>query len=198
MTIKYTETHPAASAKSIADVIHALGVDKDTWVVKFWARSDGALLNDQVLIYSVSDVVERNQTYEIDKNFPRQIAIGDDSGGRLVLIDKAMPEVFYLIDSGDPFLEDADIFNSIDELVDNISEGCESLQEKINIVAVANDMPTPQEVLAIKKGLGLSFSIAVIKAKLEKKNEIILPDVKAVKYEPIVMTYSHLIRFESC
>ncbi len=198
MTIKYTETHPPASAKSISDVIHALGVDKDAWVVRFWARYNGALLNDKVLIYSVSDIVERNQTYEIDNNFPRLVLIGDDSGGRLVLIGKAMPETFYLIDSGDPFLEDADVFYSIEELVDYISGGHESLQEKINIVAVANGKPTPQEVLAIKKGLGLSFSIADMKAKLEKKNEIILPDVKSVKYESIVTTYSHLLRFESC
>lgn len=198
MTIKYTETHPAASAKSIAGVIHTLGVDRDAWVAKFWARYDGALLNDQVLIYSVSDVIERNQTYEIGNSFPRQIAIGDDSGGRLILIDKVASEVFYLIDSGDPFLEDADIFYSIDELLDNLSGEQDSTLNKIDIVAVGDDKPTSQEVLAIKKGLGLSFSIADIKAKLEQKNEVILADVKAVKYESIVMSFRHLIRFESC
>lgn len=198
MTIRYTETQPAASAKSIADVTHALGLAKDAWVVKFWARHDGALLNDQVLIYSTSDVVERNQTYEIGTSFPRQILIGDDSGGRLILMDKAVSEVFYLIDSGDPFLEDAQRFYSIDELLNNISGEDNCLLEKSNIVAVANSKPAPQEVLAIKKGLGLNFSIADIKSKLEKKDEIILPDVNAVKYESVVMTYSHLIRFESC
>ena len=198
MTIKYTETHPAASAKSIAGVIHTLGVDRDVWVAKFWARYDGALLNDQVLIYSVSDVIERNQTYEIGNSFPRQIAIGDDSGGRLILIDKVASEVFYLIDSGDPFLEDADIFYSIDELLDNLSGEQDSTLNKIDIVAVGDDKPTSQEVLAIKKGLGLSFSIVDIKAKLEQKNEVILADVKAVKYESIVMSFRPLIRFESC
>jgi hypothetical protein len=197
MTIKYTETKHAASAKSINDIIQTLGVDRDVWIVKFWSRYDGALLNDQVLMYSTDDIVERNQTYEVGINFPEQVLIGDDSGGRLILIDKAISDVFYLIDSGDPFLEDAVIFHSIDELMDNISGEETDLSATFNIVAIANDKPTPQEVLAIKKGLGLSFSITDLKGKLEKRNEIILSDVKIVKYEAIVMAYNHLIRFDS-
>jgi hypothetical protein len=197
MTIKYTETKYVASAKSINDIIQTLGVDRDVWVVKFWSRYDGALLNDQVLMYSTNDIIERNQTYEIGINFPEQVLIGDDSGGRLILIDKAVSDVFYLIDSGDPFLEDAVIFHSIDELMDNISGEETDLSATFNIVAIANEKPTPQEVLAIKKGLGLSFSITDLKGKLEKRNEVILSDVKIVKYEAIVMAYNHLIRFDS-
>lgn len=197
MTIKYTETKHAASAKSITDIIQTLGVDRDVWIVKFWSRYDGALLNDQVLMYSTNDIVERNQTYEIGINFPERVLIGDDSGGRLILIDKTIPDVFYLIDSGDPFLEDAVIFHSIEELMDNISGEETDLSATFNIVAIASDKPTPQEVLAIKKGLGLSFSITDLKGKLEKRNEIILSDVKIVKYEAIVMAYNHLIRVDS-
>ncbi|KAA0994803.1 SMI1/KNR4 family protein [Pseudomonas sp. ANT_J12] len=197
MTIKYTETKHAASAKSLAYIIQALGVDRGAWIVKFWSRYDGALLNDQVLLYPTNDMVERNQTYEIGVNFPEQVLIGDDSGGRLILIDKAISDVFYLIDSGDPLLEDAVIFHSIDELIDNISDEETDLSATFNIVASASGKPTPQEMLAIKKGLGLSFSITDLKEKLEKRNEIILSDVKIVKYEAIVMAYNHLIRFDS-
>ncbi|QJI39403.1 SMI1/KNR4 family protein [Pseudomonas sp. ADAK2] len=197
MTIKYTETKHAASAKSVNDIIQTLGVDRDVWIVKFWSRYDGALLNDQVLMYSTDDIVERNQTYEVGINFPEQVLIGDDSGGRLILIDKAISDVFYLIDSGDPFLGDAVIFHSIDELMDNISGEETDLSATFNIVAIASDKPTPQEVLAIKKGLGLSFSITDLKGKLEKRNEVILSDVKIVKYEAIVKAYNHLIRFDS-
>ena len=57
----------------INEAVRLLGVDEDVWVARFWALYNGALLDDQVLIYSTEEIAERNKTYDIDKDFPRQL-----------------------------------------------------------------------------------------------------------------------------
>jgi len=64
-------------------------------------------------------------------------------------------------------------------------------------VAIGKVKITPQEVLAIKNELGLSESVANLKEKLEKENQMILKGVKAVKYKGVVAQYRHLIRFNN-
>ncbi|WP_143497464.1 SMI1/KNR4 family protein [Pseudomonas sp. Irchel s3h17] len=197
MTLNYTEKNPPASADSINNAVRMLGVEKNIWITKFWSLYDGALLDDQVLIYSTGEIVERNQTYDIARSFPGQILVGDDSGGRLVLTDKSVVDKFYLIGSGDPFLDDAEIFQSIDALVEHVLVEQGVLSESVDVVTIGKAKATPQEVLAIKKGLGLSSSVTDLKEKLQKENEKILKGVKAVKYERVVAGYRHLIRFDS-
>jgi hypothetical protein len=197
MTLSYTEVNPPASAAAINETARLLGVSNDIWVAKFWALYNGALLNDRVLIYSTEEIVERNSTYEIDQNFPGQLLVGDDSGGRLVLIDRSVEDKFYLIDSGDPFLDDAEIFFSVEALIAHVLDEISLLGGSVNILAIGRTKPTPQEILAIKRGLGLSDSVKNLKEKLEKENEVILKGVKAAKYESVFARYRHLIRFEN-
>lgn len=197
MTLNFTEVKPPASAAAINETVNSLGIDENRWVARFWALYNGALLDDQVLIYSTEEIVERNRTYEIDKDFPGQLLVGDDSGGRLVLIDRSVEDKFYLIDSGDPFLGDAEIFSSIEALVAHVLGETNVLPNSAGIVAIGKAKATPQEVLAIKKELGLNGSVANLKGKLEKENEMILSGVKTVKYEGVVARYRHLIRFDN-
>ena len=197
MSLKFTEVKPPASAATIHEVVNSLGVDESIWIARFWTLYNGALLDDQVLIYSTEEIVERNRTYEVDKDFPGQLLVGDDSGGRLVLIDRSVEDKFYLIDSGDPFLGDAEVFSSVEVLVAHVLGEANILTDSVGIVAVGKAKATPQEVLAIKKELGLNGSVANLKEKLEKESEMILSGVKAVKYEAVVARYRHLIRFDS-
>ncbi|SFO31678.1 hypothetical protein SAMN05444065_112131 [Pseudomonas syringae] len=67
-------------------------------------------------MYSTDQIGERNKTYEIDKNFPDYISIGDDSGGGLILIPKQDSKKFYFSGSGNPFIDDAETFESIEKL----------------------------------------------------------------------------------
>ena len=61
--------------------------------------ADGFSMNNGLTIYSSSDVIERNRTFEVDIYAPGFIAIGDDGGGRCVLISVHGGEV-YLVDQG--------------------------------------------------------------------------------------------------
>lgn len=53
-----------------------------------WAleRFGGQLINNVVLLYAAEEVVERNETFETKQYCPGYIAIGDDSGGRAIVI----------------------------------------------------------------------------------------------------------------
>jgi hypothetical protein len=44
------------------------------------------IIGEQVLLYPADMVVERNETYQTKKYCPGYITIGDDSGGRAVMI----------------------------------------------------------------------------------------------------------------
>ena len=59
----------------------------------------------------------RNQTYEVDSTFPGYVSIGDDSGGRLILMPSSGDTSFHLIGAGDPFIDDAEVFASIEALL---------------------------------------------------------------------------------
>ena len=197
MVLRYSGVNPPASAAMINETIRLLEVDEDVWIARFWALYNGALLDDQLLIYSTEEIVERNKTYDIDKDFPGQLLVGDDSGGRLVLIDRSAEDKFYLIGSGDQFLDDSEIFFSVEALLAYVLEDGNELPDSVSILAIGKAKATLQEILEIKKGLGLNDSVKNLKEKLEKENEVVLKEVKAAKYEGVSARYRHLIRFDN-
>jgi hypothetical protein len=197
MVLRYSGVNPPASAAMINETIRLLEVDEDVWIARFWALYNGALLDDQLLIYSTEEIVERNKTYDIDKDFPGQLLVGDDSGGRLVLIDRSAEDKFYLIGSGNPFLDDSEIFFSVEALLAYVLEDGNELPDSVSILAIGKAKATLQEILEIKKGLGLNDSVKNLKEKLEKENEVVLKEVKAAKYEGVSARYRHLIRFDN-
>ncbi|WP_223507525.1 SMI1/KNR4 family protein [Pseudomonas sp. GL-RE-29] len=197
MVLRYSGVNPPASAAMINETIRLLEVDEDVWIASFWALYNGALLDDQLLIYSTEEIVERNKTYDIDKDFPGQLLVGDDSGGRLVLIDRSAEDKFYLIGSGNPFLDDSEIFFSVEALLAYVLEDGNELPDSVSILAIGKAKATLQEILEIKKGLGLNDSVKNLKEKLEKENEVVLKEVKAAKYEGVSARYRHLIRFDN-
>ncbi|WP_447765350.1 SMI1/KNR4 family protein [Pseudomonas reinekei] len=197
MVLRYSGVNPPASAAMINETIRLLEVDEDVWIASFWALYNGALLDDQLLIYSTEEIVERNKTYDIDKDFPGQLLVGDDSGGRLVLIDRSAEDKFYLIGSGNPFLDDSEIFFSVEALLAYVLEDGNELPDSVSILAIGKAKATLQEILEIKKGLGLNDSVKNLKEKLEKENEVVLKEVKAAKYEGVSARYQHLIRFDN-
>jgi hypothetical protein len=65
------------------------------------------VFGDLVSIYPLDAVIERNETYETKKHCPGYLTIGDDSGGRAILIpldDEACP--VYVVDHGSMSVED--------------------------------------------------------------------------------------------
>ncbi|WP_133248878.1 SMI1/KNR4 family protein [Pseudomonas sp. CC120222-01a] len=120
--IKYSACGGMATLEEIKAVCMRLQLDVDSWLVDFWRQRNGALLNDQVLIYSTVDIEERNATFQVDEHFNGMVAVGDDSGGRLILIDRDGASGLVLVDSGSGSLAGCERFKSMMELLAYIEE----------------------------------------------------------------------------
>ncbi|MCH5512230.1 SMI1/KNR4 family protein [Pseudomonas syringae] len=195
--ISFTEKNSPANVNEIESICKELGISEKNWLRKFWPECNGAVLEDQIVIYPTDQIVERNKTYEIDINFPEYILIGDDSGGGLILIPKKGLEKFYFIGSGDPFINDAEVFDSIEQLTAYAMADVDSDSDSGNIVSVAESKPKASDVLKIKKDFNLDYSIALLTKKLEKKDEIISENVKLIKYKSALKLHRQFVRFSS-
>lgn len=56
-------------------------------VPEFLSRQTGEPRDDGLMIYAPEDIAERNQTYELAQYLPDHLMVGDDSGGRGILLD---------------------------------------------------------------------------------------------------------------
>nr|WP_152428195.1 SMI1/KNR4 family protein [Pseudomonas syringae] len=121
MAMIYTEKNSPAEAGALDCVCKQLGISEKSWLRDFWHECNGAMIEDQIVIYSMEGISERNNTYEISTSFPEYVLIGDDSGGRLILIRKDGSSEFYLLGSGDPFIDDAAVFDSVEALASFVS-----------------------------------------------------------------------------
>lgn len=54
--------------------------------MEFLAGCSERVRDDGLLLYQASDVVERNMTFGVERFTPEFLAVGDDSGGRLIVI----------------------------------------------------------------------------------------------------------------
>ncbi len=56
-------------------------------VPAFAAWQTGEPRDDGLMIYAPEQIAERNQTYEVAQYLPNHLMVGDDSGGRGILVD---------------------------------------------------------------------------------------------------------------
>lgn len=93
--------HSPDRQAQIAEVERWLGTALPIEYVIFLRSHEEELIGEQVLLYSAELLIERNETYETKIYCPDYLAIGDDSGGRAVVIpiDQSLGEV-YLVDHG--------------------------------------------------------------------------------------------------
>ena len=94
-----------------------LGHALPAYYLRFLQGWQEGLRGEQVLLYGAESLVERNETYDTLQSCPGYITIGDDSGGRAVMLalddgDRAV----YLVGHGsmqyDDFERLADDFTS--------------------------------------------------------------------------------------
>ena len=121
MNVRYTEKNPPAGVEKITRAVQQLSIKPGSWITIFWSSCDGAIIEDLVKIYSTDEIAERQQTYETAEYFPGYLLIGDDSGGRLILVDRSAIERFYLLDSGCPSITDGLAFSSMDALIKEVA-----------------------------------------------------------------------------
>ncbi|MBF7144344.1 MULTISPECIES: SMI1/KNR4 family protein [Pseudomonas] len=197
MEFIWTETRPPAKANAIESALLSLGVGEDSWLAEFWRLHDGAFLNDLVLIYSTADILEQNENYQIASDFPGYYLMGDDSGGRLLLVKKDCPEKFFIIDAGDPFIDESEGFLSFEALIESLITGTQDESDLGDIISLGAEHIGNSEVLFLKKNLGVSDSITNLKAKLNKRDEVVCRNVNLTKYRRVLEAYSKFIKFSN-
>jgi hypothetical protein len=82
--------------------LEKLGVSPDSVYGKYLLGSGGFSHEPTgVLIYSLNEVEERNETFEVKKYLPQYVMIGDDGGGTGLLIKTKDQSVLYESGLGD-------------------------------------------------------------------------------------------------
>lgn len=104
-----------ASPDQIGSIQGKLGVVLPKSYAQLLDETNGFMLENGISIYSTDDLIERNETFEVQEYAPGFIAIGDDSGGMSILISISTGEVFS-VDQGSMDPDD------MDKLANDVSE----------------------------------------------------------------------------
>lgn len=88
---------PAAASK-VTEAERRLGRALPAPIRDLYRESDGLTTDDGVLVYGADEIVERNQTLEVAAYAPGYLAVGDDGGGRALLLSPS--EVGCWVDMG--------------------------------------------------------------------------------------------------
>jgi hypothetical protein len=170
-----------------------------------WLNRGSLRLDGDWQIYGATDIVERNQTFEIQEYAPHLLLIGDDGGGRGLLIERSVknPQVM-CIDLGAVGSDDG---SSLGYLSDVLAGRFLDLREDqkhvgfVDIVLVHPPRGGLASLVKIAKRLGLQKSITDLKAMLDDLPAVLLSKVRVVKYEAAVndlnVTYGGLAILQS-
>jgi hypothetical protein len=153
--------------------------------------SNGIVERSGIVLYSTTDLPERNGTFEVATYAPGFVAIGDDSGGRLFLVDDTgADESVYVVDQGSvskgSFSECA---ASIAQFVEEgfagarESQSCEEIPDCVDVFLERDPPGGLKDLLKIKQGLGLEMGLAELKGKLANTPARILANVPYGKFK---------------
>lgn len=181
-------SHRPATAMAIERVSAALTARLPPSYVQFLETTDGLHTDLGVVLYSTEDLVERNQTFEVHRYLPRYVAVGDDSGDRLLVMDRDTPRV-YLVDQGS--LAEQSLSLLAPELASWVEAGCVlELDEddqaldgsrRVDVVMVA--APANNGVLQlIRRELNLAVGLVELKAMIQHLPVTLLNGVPYGKY----------------
>lgn len=76
-----------------------IGLSLPSDVKNLLTSADGLLLGNGLKLYSSAELGERNRTFETKRYAPGYLAVGDDSGGRAIVISIDDERVF-IVDQG--------------------------------------------------------------------------------------------------
>lgn len=92
----------AASEADIHEVESRLCVNLPDDYKELLRHTNGLSIDSGIFIYGTEDILERNETWEVDKYAPGTIAVGDDGGGNVFLMHTQQNKKEVLVvDSGD-------------------------------------------------------------------------------------------------
>ncbi|MBZ9521224.1 SMI1/KNR4 family protein [Bacillus safensis] len=86
-------------------------------------QTNGFSIGGEVLLYGKEDMVERNKTWEVQQYASGYVAIGDDGGGRVLLMRQAEEEKkVWIVDAGVMDPQYAELV--AEDLLSWVNEGC--------------------------------------------------------------------------
>ena len=89
------------SGQAIDALERWLGAPLPAHYLRFLQDGQESMRGEQVLLYGVDSLRERNETYETQQFCPGYMTIGDDSGGRAVMLAlDGVDRAVYLVDHG--------------------------------------------------------------------------------------------------
>lgn len=87
-------------------------------------KSDGLYTDEGVLIYGAEQIAERNQTWETELYAEGYVAVGDDSGGKvLIMLAEAGAKDVWIVDGGSMSPDDG--MHVTDHFIRWVNEGLE-------------------------------------------------------------------------
>jgi hypothetical protein len=121
---EFIKGNAPASKEELFIFINTTGLTLPIVYQELLLVTNGLTTPSGVVLYGTEDVIERNETWEVAKYAPGFIAIGDDSGGRVLIMSECDNFTSVLIvDSGDMNPVNATILTT--NFVDWINKGLE-------------------------------------------------------------------------
>jgi hypothetical protein len=113
---------PPASADAIRSVSQRLPTELPEDYAALLTQSDGVIANTFIL-YSCDELPERNETFEVGEYAPGYVAVGDDNGGRAIILrgGRGCSPVFLV---GHGTMQPADMVRVAESLSEWIGAGC--------------------------------------------------------------------------
>ena len=183
------ELQPAASAAEVEAAGARLHGVIPRLLREIWLHSNGLAMPAGFVLYGTADIAERNATFEVAQYAPDHLAIGDDSGGRMILTRATADETTVChSDMGD--LQPARFAALSGNLVSWIRDGAhipESARPSSDPLALVDlylerAPPDLRGLLEIKRTLSLDLSLGELKHAMEAVPAPLIRGVPAQKW----------------
>ena len=189
-TVPGITTYPPATPAEAQAAEEQLGFTLPDQLRDIWSESNGFELPAGFTMYGTQDIAERNRTWETSRYAPGYVVVGDDSGGRLVvMVASPRSTEAFSTDSGD--LQPTNFTLLGQDLLKWIEEGASTeVQDSHAQVALASvDVILERapahlrELISLKESLGLQASIGHIKRGLADPPVLLAEGVPYQKYK---------------
>lgn len=166
-------------------------------------KVNGFVEEKGIKIYGIEEIKERNETFEVEKYLPGYVAIGDDSGGNLLLMKAcALSTSVFLSDCGSLFLDESNdkIINDFESWID---DGCnidwvKEEKSAMNLCKVSLvGMPDggSKELLKIKKIFNCNMSISELLVGAHNTPFIIMDSITIAKANVLMQKLGELAKY---
>jgi hypothetical protein len=161
--------------------------------------ANGIEFENGAILYTSGQLLERNMTYEVFEYLPNMLAIGDDGGGKLLLIERKLNSmsIVYAIDAGSlGVIEPTVISPSLETWANNgFLLGSSELGETPEFADIyLTQIPAEgmKSFIGIKAELGINTTLIEMKKGAESLPFLVLQRVPFGKYQKRAERANHL------